>query len=81
MVSKLYLRYEQQPSFGVIASSNAPILFDPTGAQVYAPQLESIGLIHCKQGIQLARLCDQRSFTAHVTAIAQSPSGSHLAAG
>ncbi|KAI8929330.1 WD40-repeat-containing domain protein [Entophlyctis helioformis] len=79
---KLYLRYKQQPSFGVITSAATNVVLDTAGTLVYAPQLEAIGIIHAKQGIQLATLRDNAlPASAHVTRIALSPNALHLAAG
>ncbi|KAH6560029.1 hypothetical protein BASA50_003229 [Batrachochytrium salamandrivorans] len=86
---KLYQRYKSQTPFGLIASPIANILFDTTVSKVasavnaqhiYSPQLDSIGVIHLKQGIQVASLREE-STSAQLTRLALGPSGALLAAG
>ncbi|OAJ41906.1 hypothetical protein, variant [Batrachochytrium dendrobatidis JEL423] len=86
---KLYQRYKSLTPFGLITSPSANILFDTSacsistsgGAQhLYAPQLHSIGVIHLKQGIQIATLADESS-SAQLTRLVLGPAGKLLAAG
>eukprot|EP00842_Homolaphlyctis_polyrhiza_P006869 jgi/Hompol1/771/HPOL_001371-RA len=79
-MSKLYLRYKSQGPFGVIAAPGANVVCDGSGTLVYAPQLDTVGTIHIKQGIQVAAMRED-ALIASVCRLALSPDTKLLAAG
>ncbi|KAI9359163.1 WD40-repeat-containing domain protein [Pilaira anomala] len=77
---KAYLRYEAQATFGVIASSTANIVYDPTGKIAIAPALEEVILWDLKKGVEVGKW---REFgnKSEVTCIAPSPNKKDYAVG
>ena len=81
---KTYLRYAPSAQLGVITSPNAAISVDPAGNYVFTGELEQVGVISVKRGVQLLTLAasgTDASATSEVTVTAASPNGRQVAAG
>ncbi|KAI7888858.1 WD40-repeat-containing domain protein [Mucor mucedo] len=77
---KAYLRYEAQATFGIIASSTANIVYDPTGKIAIAPALEEVILWDLKKGVEVGKWRESGN-KSEVTCIAASPNKKDYAVG
>ncbi|URD83571.1 Dip2/Utp12 Family [Musa troglodytarum] len=75
---KSYLRYEPGLAFGVIASLDCKITYDPSGLHLLAPALDNLALWNLKQGLASKTFSpsSRSSHTLAVTSVAASPSSS-----
>ncbi|XP_073009438.1 uncharacterized protein [Typha latifolia] len=76
---KAYLRYEQALSFGVIASIDSNISYDPSGKHLLTPALDKLLLWDLKKGVSSKSFSPSSSRSSHtlaVTSIASSSSSS-----
>ncbi|KAJ1693885.1 hypothetical protein LUZ63_010583 [Rhynchospora breviuscula] len=76
---KAYLRYEPAISFGVIASPDGNITYDPSGRHLLAPALEKISIWDLKKGLSTKTFAPSTSRASHalaVTSVASSSSPS-----
>lgn len=76
---KAYLRYEPAISFGVIASPDGNITYDPSGRHLLAPALEKISVWDLKKGLSTKTFAPSTSRASHelaVTSVASSSSPS-----
>ena len=75
---KSYLRYEPGLAFGVIASLDSKITYDPSGLHLLAPALDKLALWNLKQGLASKTFSpsSRSSHTLAVTSVAASPSSS-----
>jgi U3 small nucleolar RNA-associated protein 12 len=77
---KAYLRYEPLQTFGVIASTQANIIYDHEGKLAIAPALEEVIVWDIKKGIQIAKW-KEISNKAEVSCIVRSPNNVDYAVG
>ncbi|CAL9207862.1 unnamed protein product [Musa hybrid cultivar] len=75
---KSYLRYEPGFAFGVIASLDSKITYDPSGLHLLAPALDKLALWNLKQGLASKTFSpsSRSTHTLAVTSVAASPSSS-----
>ncbi|RKO90360.1 quinon protein alcohol dehydrogenase-like superfamily [Blyttiomyces helicus] len=77
---KLYLRYQQEAAFGVVASGASNSLFAHDPRHAIAPALEEVRVWDVKKGSLIATWRDGDN-KAEVTCLARSPDGIHVAVG
>ncbi|KAJ3055905.1 hypothetical protein HK097_008804 [Rhizophlyctis rosea] len=77
---KLYLRYQLETLFGIVASNGGNIAFDAAGKFAIAPALENVNVWDLKKGTLLGFWRDGDN-KAEVTCICRSPNGDQFAVG
>ncbi|KAJ3414799.1 hypothetical protein HDV05_006046 [Chytridiales sp. JEL 0842] len=77
---KLYLRYKQSHSFGVINSGNSNVCYDQSGRLAICPSLEDVVVWDVKKAIKVATWHDDDN-KAEVTCIARSEVNDKFAVG
>ncbi|KAI8840197.1 quinon protein alcohol dehydrogenase-like superfamily [Chytriomyces cf. hyalinus JEL632] len=77
---KLYLKYKQAASLGVITSSSSPVCYSRDGKYAVAPALETVGVWDIRKGELIATWEDVDN-SSEVTCIDRSPNGEKFAVG
>ncbi|OQS02446.1 hypothetical protein THRCLA_05180, partial [Thraustotheca clavata] len=80
---KSYLKYAPSASFGVVASPNAPCIYDLTGQLAIAGALKQVIVWNIRTGMQVRVLesDSENDMAGQVTALCLSPDGAYVAVG
>ncbi|ORY49061.1 WD40 repeat-like protein [Rhizoclosmatium globosum] len=77
---KLYLKYKQAASLGIVNSSNGPICYSKDGKHAIVPALENAAVWDLRKG-ELIATWEDIDNTSEVTCIERSPDGDKFAVG